>query len=144
MTIVTVKAAKRKEKVLGNKTVSDIKTARAAKTICIVLLIYLLCYFPAIIHANVGKKADISSFHWLKFFAYYFFYLANTANGFMCLIRCQRFRRVLRQSMKCSVKFPPPIPTKHLHRKRNVFDVKKQIKEETTVKCTNIKYFCPE
>ena len=144
MTILTIKAVKTKEKVLVNKNVSDTKTARPVKTICIVLLIYLLCYFPTIIHIIAIKKADLSSFHWLKFFVYYFFYLANAVNGFMYLARSQRFRRVLRQSMKCGAKFPPPTPTKHLHRQRNVFDVKKQAKEKPAVKCTNIKHFCPD
>ena len=144
LAILTIKAVKRKKKVLGNKNVCNTKTVRAAKTIFIVILIYFLCYLPMIIHAIASKKVDLSSFHWLKFFANYFFYLGNTANGFTYLTRSERFRRVLRQSMKCGAKFPPPIPTKHLHRQRNVFGVKKQTTVKPAVICTNIKHFCPD
>ena len=63
ITILTIKAVKRKKKVLGNKNVRDTRTARAAKNIFIVLLIYLFCFFPAVIHAIISKKADLSSFH---------------------------------------------------------------------------------
>ena len=129
MSILTIKAVKRKRKVRGKSNVPDTKTAQAAKTIYIVLLIYLFCYIPTIIHAIASKKANLSSFHWLKFFVNYFFYLGNAANGFMYLTRSQRFRSVFRQSMKYGAKFPAPYPTKHLHRQRNVFDVKKQTKK---------------
>ena len=67
MSILTIKAVKRKQKVLGKNNVTETKTARAAKTIHIVLLIYLLCYIPTIIHAIASKIADLSSFHWLNF-----------------------------------------------------------------------------
>ena len=129
MSTLTIKAVKRKQKVFGKNTVPDTKTARAAKTIYIVLLIYLFCYIPTIIHAIASKIADLSSFHWLKFFVNYFFYLGNAANGFMYLTRSQRFRRVFRQSMKYGAKFPAPYPTKHLHCQRNVFDVEKRTKK---------------
>ena len=144
MSILTIKAVKRKGKILGKNNVPDTKIARAAKTIYIVLLIYLFCYIPTIIHAIASKKADLSSFHWLKFFVNYFFYLGNALNSFMYLTRSQRFRRVLKQSMKYGAKFPAPTPTKHLHWQRNVFDVKKQSKEKPAVECTKIKQFYPE
>ena len=144
MSTLTIKAVKRKQKVLGKNNVTETKTARAAKTIHIVLLVYLLCYIPTIIHAIASKIAALSSFHWLNFFVNYFFNLGNAVNGFMYLIRSQRFCRVLRQSMKCGAKFPAPIPTKHLHGQRNVFDVKKQTKEKPVVECTKIKHFSPD
>ena len=63
ITILTIKAVKRKEKFLGNKKVCDTRTARSAKNIFIVLLIYFLCYFSRIIHAIARKEAHLSNFH---------------------------------------------------------------------------------
>ena len=67
--------------------------ARTGQTIFLVVVVYLVCCFPALLHSVLVRRGVDST--WSEFFAYFFTHVTSACNPVVYALRAGRFRKVL-------------------------------------------------
>ena len=66
---------------------------RAGQTVCLVIAVYAVCCFPAILHSALMKKGVDTE--WSEFCAYFFVHMTSACNPVVYAFRGKHFRKVL-------------------------------------------------